>query len=94
MDFNWMKGWTKTDELGVFVDNGVVVPEVTLTRDTSGNLVANFFGATGIQYIIETSSDNKTFVPLNDATIVGSNGPITKNLGGAGSLLFVRVTPL
>jgi hypothetical protein len=93
-DFNWMKGWTKTDELGVFVDNGVVVPEVTLTRDGSGNVIASFFGASGIQYIIETSSDNKTFVPLNDATIVGSDGTITKNLSGAGSLLFVRVNPL
>jgi len=92
-DFNWMKGWTHTDEIGVFAANNVVVPEVTLTRDGSGNVVANFFGATGIQYVIETSSDNKTFVPLNDATIIGSNGTISKNLG-VGGLLFVRVNPL
>ena len=92
-DFNWMKGWTHTDELGVFAASGVVAPDVTLTRDGSGNVIANFTGASGIQYIIETSSDNKTFVPLNDATIVGSNGPIAKNLG-VGGLLFVRVNPL
>ena len=92
-DFNWMKGWTHSDELGVFADNNVQIPEVTLTRDGSGNVVANFTGASGIQYIIETSSDNKTFVPLNDATILGSNQPIAKNLG-VGGLLFVRVNPL
>jgi hypothetical protein len=92
-DFNWMRGWTHSDELGVFANNSVVAPDVTLTRDGSGNVIANFTGASGIQYIIETSSDNKTFVPLNDATIVGSNEPIAKNLG-VGGLLFVRVNPL
>jgi len=92
-DFNWMKGWTHTDELGVFAGNGVLAPDVTLTRDGSGNVVVNFTGASGIQYIIETSSDNKTFVPLNDATILGSNQAIAKNLG-VGGLLFVRVNPL
>ena len=91
-DFNWMKGWTHSDELGVFANNSVVAPDVTLTRDGSGNVIANFTGASGIQYIIETSSDNKTFVPLNDATIVGSDAPIAKNLG-VGGLLFVRVNP-
>ena len=92
-DFNWMKGWTHTDEIGVFAANNVVIPEVTLTRDGSGNVIVNFTGASGIQYMIETSSDNKTFVPYNDGTIVGSNGPISKNLG-VGGLLFVRVNPL
>jgi hypothetical protein len=92
-DFNWMKGWTHSDELGVLAGNGVVAPDVTLTRDGSGNVVVNFNGASGIQYIIETSSDNKTFVPLNDATILGSNQAIAKNLG-VGGLLFVRVNPL
>jgi hypothetical protein len=87
-----MKGWTHTDEIGVFADNNVNVPEVTLTMDGS-NVVVNFTGAAGIQYVIETSSDNKTFVPLNDTTIIGSNGPISKNLG-VGGLLFVRVNPL
>jgi hypothetical protein len=92
-DFNWTEGWTHAGELGVFANNTVVVPEVTLTRDGSGNVVATFFGADGIQYIIETSSDNKTFVPLNETTIVGANDNISRNLGGSGSLLFVRVNP-
>jgi hypothetical protein len=92
-DFNWMKYWTHSDELGVFAANNVAIPDVTLTRDGSGNVIVNFTGASGIQYIIETSSNNKTFLPLNDATIVGSNAPIAKNLG-VGGLVFVRVNPL
>ena len=90
-----MKGWTHTDEIGVFANNNsVVVPEVTLTRDQStGYCIVSFFGATGIQYIIETSSDNKTFVPYNDGTFLGSNATISKNLG-VGGLVFVRVNPL
>jgi hypothetical protein len=92
-DFNWMKYWTHSDELGVFAANNVALPDVTLTRDGSGNVIVNFTGASGIQYIIETSSNNKTFVPLNDTTIVGSNAPIAKNLGVSG-LVFVRVNPL
>jgi hypothetical protein len=91
-DFNWMKGWSHSDELGVFANNNVVTPEVTLSRDGSRNVIASFRGELGIQYIIETSSDNKTFLPLNDATIVGSGADINKNLG-VGGLLFVRVTP-
>jgi hypothetical protein len=90
-DFNWQKGWTLADQLGVFAPNNVVVPDVTLTRDGSGNLFANFTGANNIQYSIEVSSDNKTYLPFSTET--GSGGTISKNLARSG-LTFVRVTPL
>jgi len=90
-DFNWLKGWSLADQLGVFADNNVVVPDVTLTRDGSGNVVANFTGAAGIQYNIEVSSDNKTYLPFSTET--GADATISKNLARSG-LTFVRVTPL
>ena len=90
-DFNWLKGWSLADQLGVFANNSVVVPEVTLTRDVSGNVVANFTGAAGIQYNIEVSSDNKTYLPFSTET--GADATISKNLARSG-LTFVRVTPL
>jgi len=90
-DFNWLKGWSLADQLGVFANNNVVVPDVTLTRDGSGYVVANFTGASGIQYSIEVSSDNKTYLPFSTET--GTGTTIAKSLARSG-LTFVRVTPL
>jgi hypothetical protein len=90
-DFNWQVGWTLADQLGVFAANSVSVPDVTLTRDGSGNVVANFTGANGIQYSIEVSSDNKVYRPFSTET--GTGETISKNLARSG-LTFVRVTPL
>jgi len=89
-DFNWLKGWSLADQLGVFAVNTVVVPDVTLTR-SGGNVFANFTGAANIQYSIEVSSDNKTYVPFSTET--GTGATISKNLARSG-LTFVRVTPL
>jgi hypothetical protein len=89
-----MKGWTHTDEIGVFATNNVAVPNVTLSRDSSGNVVAIFPTESGIQYIIETSSDNKKFIPYNSGSIVGNGNNLTNNLGmGGTNPVFVRVTP-
>jgi len=90
-DFNWQAGWTLADQLGVFAPNTVVVPDVSLTRDASGNVIANFTGANGIQYSIEVSSDNKTYLPFSTET--GTGATISKNLARSG-LTFVRVSPL
>ena len=90
LDFNWQKGWTLADQLGVFAPNNVVVPDVTLTR-SGGNVFANFTAAPGIQYSIEVSSDNKTYLPFSTET--GTGAAISKNLARSG-LTFVRVTPL
>jgi hypothetical protein len=89
-DFNWQKGWTLADQLGVFAANNVVVPNVTLTR-SGGNVFANFTGAANIQYSIEVSSDNKTYLPFSTET--GTGAIISKDLARSG-LTFVRVTPL
>jgi hypothetical protein len=90
-DFNWMTGWSLSDQLGVYASNNVVVPEVTLRRDSSGNAVVNFPTANNIQYIVEASSDNKTYTPV--ATVNGT-GAIAAHNTLRTNIVFVRVTPL
>jgi hypothetical protein len=90
-DFNWMAGWSLSDDLGVFAANTVVVPDVTVSRDGSGNAVANFPTVNGIQYNVEASSDNKTYLPV--AIVTGNGNPAAQNTSRTG-IVFVRVTPL
>jgi len=94
-DFNWLKGWTLADQLGGFAPNGsVTAPDVSLTRDGSGNLVVNFYGVSTAQYNIEVSSDNKTYTPYSTVNGQGDT-PVSVTLTGKGSgRLFARVIPL
>jgi hypothetical protein len=90
-DFNWMTGWSLSDQLGVYASNNVVVPEVTLRRDSSGNAVVNFATVNNIQYIVEASSDNKTYLPV--VTVNGTGAIVAHNTSRT-NIVFVRVTPL
>jgi len=92
-DFNWLKGWSLADDLGVFADNNVQVPEVTLSRNSAGVLSLSFPAAANIQYNVELSSDNKEFFPFE---VMGqaSAGTISKSLNRTNDVTFVRVTPL
>jgi hypothetical protein len=93
LDFNWLKGWSLADDLGVFAANNVQVPDVTLTRNSSGVLSLSFPAAAGIKYNIELSSDNKEFQPYEVMT-QASQGTITRALNRTNDVTFVRVTPL
>jgi hypothetical protein len=92
-DFNWLKGWSLADDLGVFADNSVLVPEVTLSRNSAGVLSLSFPAAANIQYNVELSSDNKEFFPFE---VMGqaSAGTISRSLNRTNDVTFVRVTPL
>jgi len=93
LDFNWLKGWSLADDLGVFAANNVQVPDVTLTRNSSGVLSLSFPAAAGIKYNVELSSDNKEFQPYEVMT-QASQGTITRALNRTNDVTFVRVTPL
>ena len=93
LDFNWLKGWSLADDLGVFADNNVQVPDVTLTRNSAGVLSLSFPAAAGIKYNVELSSDNKDFLPYEVMT-QASQGTITRPLNRTNDVTFVRVTPL
>jgi len=93
-DFNWMRGWSHSDEIGVFANNTIKVPEVTLERGSNGNLSAKFTVESGIEYVVETSSDNKVFKSLAQSYTWGDNASHSVDLGQPrDTVLFVRVTP-
>ena len=90
-DCNWLNGWSLLNEWGTMSElNNTLIPDVTLNR-TSGKLIVNFPGVAGVQYSVETSTDNKTFTPRQ--TIIGGASN-TVDLGASTALTFVRVLPL
>lgn len=90
-DCNWLNGWSLLNEWGTMSEaNNTLVPDVTLDR-TSGKLTVKFPGVAGVQYSVETSTDNKTFTPKQTITGAASN---TVDLGTSTALTFVRVLPL
>jgi len=90
-DCNWLNGWSLLNEWGTMLEsNNVAIPDVTLNR-TSGKLMVTFPGVAGVQYSVETSTDNKTFTPKQTITGAASN---TVDLGASTALTFVRVLPL
>jgi len=91
-DCNWLNGWSLLNEWGTMLESAnVAIPDVTLNR-TSGKLIANFPTVTGVQYSVETSTDNKTFTPKQ--TITGTGAIYPADLGTSTALTFVRVLPL
>lgn len=90
-DCNWLNGWSLLNEWGTMLESAnTLIPDVTLNR-TSGKLMVNFPGVVGVQYSVETSTDNKTFTPKQTITGAASN---TVDLGASTALTFVRVLPL
>ena len=90
-DCNWLNGWSLLNEWGTMSDgNNTLIPDVTLDR-TSGKLMVKFPGVAGVQYSVETSTDNKTFTPKKTHTGTASNAV---DLGESTALTFVRVLPL
>ena len=90
-DCNWLNGWSLLNEWGTMSEaNNTLIPDVTLNR-SSGKLIVSFPGVAGVQYSVETSTDNKTFTPKQTITGAASN---TVDLGASTALTFVRVLPL
>jgi hypothetical protein len=90
-DCNWLNGWSLLNEWGTMDEaNNTLIPDVTLDR-TSGRLIVKFAGTAGVQYSVETSTDNKTFTPKQTITGAANN---TVDLGASTVLTFVRVLPL
>jgi hypothetical protein len=90
-DCNWLNGWSLLNEWGTMDEaKNTLIPDVTLDR-ASGKLMVKFPGVVGVQYSVETSTDNKTFTPKKTHTGAASN---EVDLGASTALTFVRVLPL
>jgi hypothetical protein len=72
----WMRGWTLADNLGAFAGSQIV-PDVTVTVNASSQPVITFGGEAGVKYVIEASTDNKTFVPVTTVLAIAGNNPYT-----------------
>jgi hypothetical protein len=75
-DNMWMRGWTLADKLGAFAGSQIV-PDVSVTVNASSQPVITFGGEAGVKYVIEASTDNKTFVPVTTVLAVAGNNPYT-----------------
>jgi hypothetical protein len=91
-DCNWLNGWSLLNKWGTMSEaNNTTIPNVTLDR-SSGKLIAKFPTVSGVQYSVETSTDNKRYNPATTHTGTGSAAAI--DLGASTTLKFVRVLPL
>ena len=92
-DCNWLSGWSLLSEWGLLSNANVAIPAVKLTR-ASGVLTVSFTPTSGVEYVIETSTDGKKFTPFK--TVTGGSSDVSEALGAgtANSVLFVRCMPL
>jgi len=67
LDNAWMRGWTISDKLGLWA--GTKVEPVVRISKSGTNPVITFGAVADIRYVVERSTDNKSYVPI--ATVPG-----------------------
>jgi len=93
-DSMWMKGWTLADTLGVFAGTQIV-PEVLVSVNSLGQPVVTFAGDAGVKYVVEVSTDNKTYSKVVTRTATAGNNTVTDTARTVSSNpLFYRVIAL
>ena len=92
-DNMWMKGWTLGDKLGVY-SGTQIIPEVTLSAVGSTPTIT-FGGEVGYKYVVEVSTDNKTYSKVRTVTATAGNNTVVDSPRTVGtSPLFYRVIAL
>jgi hypothetical protein len=93
-DNMWMRNWTLADELGAFAGSQVV-PDVVVSVNGLNQPVITFGGMVGKKYVVEASTDNKTYLPIETKLAVDGNNSVTDTTRTVGSIpLFFRVIAL
>jgi hypothetical protein len=89
-DSSWFLGWNNmANQAGVFASSAkIYIPDVAITVNDSGNPVITFGGEVGVKYVVERSTDNKSFVKQSVVTAVAGNNPVTD------SSVTVGATPI
>lgn len=93
-DNMWMRGWTLADQLGAFAGSQIV-PDVVVSVNGQNQPVITFGGMSGKMYVVEGSSDNKTYLPIETKLAVDGNNTVTDTTRTVGSApLYFRVIAL
>jgi len=96
-DSSWFLGWNNmANQAGVFASSAkIYIPDVTITVNASGNPLITFGGEAGVKYIIERSTDNKSFVKQSVVTAVAGNNPVTDSSVTVGAApVYYRVVAM
>jgi hypothetical protein len=92
-DNMWMRGWTLADKLGVYAGSQIV-PEVSVSAVGSTPSIT-FGGENGVKYVVEVSTDNKTYTKVTTVSATAGNNTYTDSARTVGtSPLFYRVIAL
>jgi hypothetical protein len=93
-DNMWMRGWTLGDQLGIY-SGSQIVPDLIISANGSSQPVITFSGESGVKYVLEVSSDNKTFTKVRTVQATTGNNVVTDTSRTVGSTpLFYRVYAL
>jgi hypothetical protein len=93
-DNMWMRGWTLGDQLGIY-SGSQYVPDVSVSANVQGQPVITFGGDVGVKYVVEVSTDNKTYTKVTTRLATDGNNDVTDTGHTVGSTpLFYRVIAL
>ena len=93
-DSMWMRGWTLGDKLGIY-SGSQIVPDLIISANGSNQPVITFSGESGVKYVLEASTDNKTFTKVRTVEATLGNNVVTDTSRTVGSTpLFYRVIAL
>jgi hypothetical protein len=89
----WMRGWTLSDKLGVFAGS-LEIPVVSLTINGSGQPVISFGSVSGYKYVVEVSTDNRTYSRVTTVQASGASSTVTDTgrLVGATPIYYRVIT--
>jgi len=96
-DSSWFLGWNNmANQAGIFANTArVYIPDVTITVNGSGNPYITFGGELGVKYVIERSTDNKSFVKQSVVTAVAGNNYVTDSSVTVGATpIYYRVVAM
>jgi hypothetical protein len=89
----WMRTWTLADDLGVYAGTQIL-PEVVVSVDGTVPSIT-FGGVRDVKYVVEFSTDNKTYTKVRTVTAVEGNNTVVDSLRSVSSSpLFYRVIAL
>ena len=92
-DNMWMRGWTLGDRLGIYAGTQIV-PEFVISVVGSTPTIT-FGGEDGYKYVVEVSTDNKTYSKVSTVTATAGNNTVVDSARTVGtSPLFYRVIAL